>query len=64
VTPEKAAKRHPVCPVEGHGPLSYFESADAYACMQCDEWREEECGEQVCSFCQKRPEHPSELRAS
>jgi len=59
MTPEKAAKRHPVCPVEGHGPLAFFWQADAYACMQCDEWLEEKCTEPDCEFCKKRPQHPS-----
>jgi hypothetical protein len=59
VTPEKAAKRHPVCPVEGHGPLTRMESVDAYACLECDQWREGKCDDDACQFCVGRPERPS-----
>jgi hypothetical protein len=61
--PDKSASRHPVCSVEGHGPLEYFKGADAYACMRCDEWREQRCDDEACPYCMKRPAHPSEVEA-
>ena len=59
MSPEKAAKRHPHCGVEGHGPAHRFETADAYACLACDVWLEEKCTDPDCSFCKKRPARPS-----
>lgn len=59
---EKLANRHPVCKKNPeHGALHYFESADTYACLKCDEWRDEEppCGDPGCVFCTKRTAKPS-----
>jgi hypothetical protein len=60
MSPEKVAKRHPHCGVEGHGPAHRFETADAYACLACDVWLEEKCEEpQLCPFCLGRAATPS-----
>ena len=62
MTPEKAAKRHPVCEkVPEHGQLAYFSPFDAKGCIECDEWREEKCGDPDCRFCPARPDRPSLL---
>lgn len=59
MTPEKHAKRHPHCGVLGHGPATRFPEADAYACLQCDEWLEGACDDPECMFCSDRTERPS-----
>ena len=65
-TPEeraaKLAKRHPVCDKDpAHGKLAYFAQVDAKGCVECDEWRENKCGDIDCGFCANRPERPSDL---
>lgn len=60
MTPEKFEKRHPVCEkVAEHGPASYFEQADAYACMKCDQWIDERCTSPACEYCTRLAATPS-----
>ena len=36
-----------------------FESVDTWACLKCDEWKEEKCGDTACGYCMDRLEKPS-----
>ena len=43
--------------------LSYCEEHDAKYCIECNEWREIQCGAADCEYCNTRPELPSEVAA-
>jgi len=38
--------------------LLYSDRFDAHYCPNCNEWKEANCGEPNCFYCNKRPEKP------
>ena len=39
----------------------YNEKHDAYLCKTCDIWLEKNCYEAHCTYCDGRPEYPSQV---
>lgn len=38
--------------------LSYNERFDAYFCVKCNDWKEKNCNDPACFYCNERPEKP------
>jgi hypothetical protein len=39
----------------------YSDKFDAYFCIKCNEWLEDQCSDPYCEYCAKRPPKPSEI---
>lgn len=51
------------CKVCGTGEfVEYVPEVDAYACMRCDVWLEDVCGDKKCKFCGGRTYTPGYKR--
>lgn len=44
------------------GKTIHIEKYDAYACLECNVWREDRCKDNQCEFCSSRPEFPREAK--
>lgn len=40
--------------------IKYSDYYDTKYCPRCDEWLEKKCDDELCEYCDGRPEHPSE----